>query len=285
MNSYRAIFLTAGLVFCARVFGQQAPAGVSAEELAKANDPTADLNGINFTNYYSSPLYGVPDVSANTFNLRGVMVKGRHIVRLTIPVTTTPTGRSSVSIPGQGSVPIGLPIGPVQYKSGLGDINIFDSIVLTPDGARTKLAAGPLLVAPSSTNSALGSGKWQLGAAGVVVHPLPNGSMLALLATWQHDVAGDKDRPGTNVSSLQPIMTFGIGGGFYAKSTAVWLLDFRNDNYLIPIGVGFGKVTKIGNTIVNASIEPQFSVYHKGLGLPSFQLAAGVAFQWSKGGR
>lgn len=284
MNPYRAIFLTAGLVFCARAFGQ-APAGVSAEELAKANDPTADLNGVNFTNYYGTALYGVPDATANTFNLRGVMISGRHIVRLTVPVGTTPTGRSTVSIPGQGSLPVGIPVGPVQSKSGLGDANIFDSIVLTPDGARTKLAVGPLLVAPSATNSALGSGKWQLGAAGVVVHPMPGGSMLAMLTTWQHSVAGDKDRPGTNLGSVQPIMTIGIGSGFYAKSSAVWLLDFRNDNYLIPVGVGFGKVTKIGDMLVNASIEPQFSVYHKGAGLPAFQLAAGVAFQWAKGGR
>jgi hypothetical protein len=197
-----------------------------------------------------------------------------------------PAGRGTIDIPGQGSLPnVSFPSGPVQYESGLGDFNIFDAIKLTPDGATTELGVGPLVVAPTATNSALGSGKWQAGAAGVIIHPLPGGSLLGALITWQHDFAGDKDRPGTNVAAFQPIGTFGIGGGYYVRSSAIWLFDFRNDRYLFPLGLGVGKVFKVGEAVTNAFIEPQFSVYHKGQGLPVWQLFFGMNFQWVKKGR
>jgi hypothetical protein len=285
--------ITRRVLFCSAVFlgasalqaQDQAPTpggGVTAEQLAKANNPLADLNSVSLQNFYDPTLYGVSNVNANTLDLRGVIVSGRQIIRLTVPIVADPTGRESIDVPGAGSLPVSIPIGPVQYRSGLGDSSIFDSIRLTSDTAKTALAVGPMLVAPTATNSALGDGKWQLGVAGVVVHPLSGGSLIGALITYQHDVAGDKDRPGTNLGSIQPFLSFGIGAGFYVKSGATWVLDFQNNAYLIPIGLGVGKVFRVGETLANASIEPQFSVYHKGLGLPAFQLVAGLSFQWAK---
>jgi hypothetical protein len=86
--------------------------GISAEQMAKANNPLADMNGLNFHDYWSSAIRGLPDDYSNTLNLRGVMVAGRQIIRATVPVTTAPLGG-----------------GP--YASGLGDISIFDAIKLT----------------------------------------------------------------------------------------------------------------------------------------------------------
>jgi hypothetical protein len=48
------------------------------------------------------------------------------------------------------------------------------------------------------------------------------------------------------------------------------------------VGLGFGKVFRAGNAIVNAFIEPQFAAYHTGSGLPSFQLFSGLNFQFRK---
>jgi hypothetical protein len=114
------------------------------------------------------------------------------------------------------------------------------------------------------------------------VHPLPGGSLFGALITWQHDFAGDKDRPGVDVGAFQPFLTMSIGGGYHVKSTAIWTFDFNNDLVLIPLGLGVGKVFKLGDAIANASFEPQFSVYDKGLGLPAIQLTFGLALQWKK---
>ena len=46
----------------------------SAEELAKANNPLANANAINFQNYYGSSLYGLTDQTNDSFLLRPVFV-------------------------------------------------------------------------------------------------------------------------------------------------------------------------------------------------------------------
>jgi hypothetical protein len=255
--------------------------GVSAGEVAAANNPLANLNSVSFQNLYDPTLFGVSGVVSNTLNVRGVIVSGRQIIRFTLPVSTVPAGRSTIDLPGGGSLPsVSLPIGPVRYRSGFGDANIFDSILLTGPGASTNVAIGPQFVAPTSTNSSLGSGKWQAGVAGILVHPLQGGSMLGALITWQHSFAGDKDRPTVNVGAFQPFLNAPLGGGYYLKSSPIWTFDFNHDLVLIPWGLGIGRVFRMGNAIANANFEPQFSVYHKGQGLPAVQLVFGLAFQW-----
>ncbi|HTY63773.1 MAG TPA: hypothetical protein VMG30_16110 [Acidobacteriota bacterium] len=235
--------------------------GVSAADVAKSNNPLAPVTAVTFENYYDPTLYGVPNVNANTLDLRGVFIAGRQIIRLTVPVQTTPVGQE-------------------QYKSGLGDVAVFDAIQVSPNGARNEYAVGPLLVAPTATNTALGSHKWQGGVAAVGIFPLGGGSIMGVLATWQHSFAGDSDHPNTQVSTLQPFATYSIGSGFYVRSSGVMVFDIKNSRNLIPFGAGFGKTFKAGNHLVNAFIEPQFTVYHKGAGQPSFQLYMGIKWQW-----
>ena len=101
-----------------------AQGGIDAATMAKANNPLADMNAVNLQNYYSPSLYGIPDATSNVMNLRGVAVAGRHIVRATLPVTTVPTG-------------------PAGSVSGLGDLNVFDAIVLTGPDSPTTAGVGP----------------------------------------------------------------------------------------------------------------------------------------------
>ena len=237
--------------------------GVSAAQLANANNPLADMNALNFQNYYAPTLYGLPNSNSNTLNLRPVVVSGRQIIRATLPIST-------------------VPIGGGQYQSGLGDLSIFAAIKLTSTDAKTDLAVGPLLVAPSATDRTLGQGKWQAGVAAVAIHPEPGGSLLGFLATWQHSFAGQSDRHGAQLVTFQPIGTLSIGKGYYFRSTAVWVFDIANGSYLIPLGIGVGKVFKVQNAVVNAFIEPQVTTYHNRSGLPSFQLFFGLNLQFPK---
>ena len=176
-------------------------AGISSEQMAKSNNPLADMNALNFHNYWISGIRGVPDDSINTMNLRAVMVIGRQIVRASVPLTT-------------------VPLGDGLYASGLGDINVFDAIRLTGDGAKTDFAVGPLLVIPSATDDALGQGKWQAGGAAIVMHPLPGGSVVGALVTYQTDFAGDAARAGTSVLAAQPLLTLTNSTWWFAEVTA-----------------------------------------------------------------
>jgi hypothetical protein len=266
-RSWRAALLACGALALLAAPGasaqEAAHGGVSAEELAKANNPLADANAINFQNYFMPSLQGLPGASVNLFLLRPVMVAGRQILRATVPLQTSPTSL-------------------VDYDSGLGDINVFDAILLTGPGAKTMVGVGPLLVFPTASSDSLGSGKWQAGAAAVVVRPLTGGSMLAGLVTWQTDFAGDAARAGTNFLTAQPVAVLQIGAGFYVRSTGLMTFDFENKKYLVPFGVGLGKVFKVGRTVVNSFLEPQFSAYSKGVAQPHWQLFAGINLQWFK---
>jgi hypothetical protein len=240
-----------------------AAGGISAEQMAKANNPLADMNALNFQNSWISAIRGVPNDYINTMNVRPVMVAGRQIIRATVPLTTAPLGG-----------------GP--YASGLGDISIFDAIKVTGAGSKTDIAVGPLLVFPSATDDALGQGKWQAGGAVVAIHPLSGGSLLGALVTYQADFAGNKDRSGTSILASQPLVTLSMGGGYYVRSTATWIFDLENDRALMPLGIGVGRVFKGLGGVVNAFVEPQFTVYSKGDSQPAFQLFMGLNMQWSK---
>jgi hypothetical protein len=258
-----AIGLSFGSTATAQEPQPSAAGGISAEQMAKANNPLADMNALNFQNSWVPAIRGVPDDYINTMNVRPVMVAGRQIIRATIPLTTAPLGG-----------------GP--YASGLGDINIFDAIKLTGDGSKTDIAVGPLLVVPSATDDALGQGKWQAGGAVVAIHPLSGGSLLGALVTYQTDFAGNEDRSGTSILASQPLVTLSMGGGYYVRSTATWVFDLENDRALMPLGIGMGRVFKGLGGIVNAFVEPQFTVYSKGDSQPAFQLFMGLNLQWSK---
>jgi hypothetical protein len=252
-----------GSVAAAQEAGPTAAGSVTAEQLAKANNPLADMNALNFQNFWVPTISGAPDDHSNVMDVRPVVVAGRQIIRATIPLATVPTGN-------------GL------YASGLGDINVFDAIKLTGEGARTDLAAGPLLVFPTATGDALGQGKWQAGGAVVAIHPLPGGSLLGALVTYQTSFAGDSGRPGTSILAAQPIVTLSMGGGYYFRSAATWVFDFNNDRALVPIGMGLGRVFKGLGGVVNAFIEPQFTVYARGQAQPAIQIFTGLNLQWGK---
>jgi hypothetical protein len=237
---------------------------VDASTMAKANNPLANMNAINLQNYYSPLLYGLPDATSNTMNLRGILVTGRQIIRATLPVSTVPTGETT-------------------SVSGLGDLNVFDAIVVTGADAATMIGVGPLLVAPTATDAALGADDtWQAGAAAVAVKPLEGGSLVGGLLTWQTDFAGGDNRIDTNLMTAQVFLTMSVGKGWYLRSTPLSVLDFENDVYLVPLGLGVGKVLPLGGAIVNAFVEPQVTVYHKGQGLPSLQVFVGLNFQFPK---
>jgi hypothetical protein len=241
---------------------QNSSGGPSTSDVANANNPIAPMNALFFQNYYAPTVYGTPGPN-NSLDLRTLMVSGRQIVRATLPITSS--GNTNDNQP-----------------SGLGDFNVFDAFRLTPQQSKNVLATGPLVVAPTATNSNLGQGKWQAGVAAVDVYSVSPGSLLVGIFNWQHSFAGEHSRPEAQSVVFQPIAALAIGGGYYFRSSGVWTFDIVNDKDLIPLGVGFGKVFKVHNVIVNASIEPQVTVYHNGTGQPSFQLFSGLYLLFPK---
>ena len=58
------------------------------------------------------------------------------------------------------------------------------------------------------------------------------------------------------------------------------MFNLEKGEYHVPFGFGIGKVMKVGNTVFNIFMEPQFSILSKGVGQPRFQLYMALNMQF-----
>ena len=273
MRSKHTIVLAASLVFFAGTPWTQESNGLQAQSAPSKADATSNTNAANnplhplFTvdlwNYFAPSPEGFPGRISNQGLLRvSVPINAfgvRQITRAILPINTT------ASVQG----------GP---NTGIGDLTVYDFVLFEEHG--TTIGVGPLIAAPTSRGEAYGSGKWQAGAAGIVIAP-HNWGLLAAVATYQHSFSGNGSSPVGQLTSVQPFAIYNFHRGLYLRSTGVWTFDTFNHVQNIPLGLGAGKVlTNAHGDIVNLYIEPQYSVYQSGVGAPKWQIFGGVTFKF-----
>src|SRR5262245_32085214 len=175
----------------------------SASDTAKANNPLMAAIGVNFQDYYAASLYGAPDSTSNSVLLGGMFPFKAgvvNLVRVTLPLVTAPAAMDA------------------DPTSGVGDLNLFDILVLTGPDDFVQFGIGPQLTFPTHSDDALGVDALQLGAAATLLFQPSPLLMLGTLVTWQTKVSGDDK---ANQLMTQPFVILQIGGGFYARSTAI----------------------------------------------------------------
>jgi len=239
------------------VLGAQESAGEAAVE---ANNPLADIVAFNVQNYYIPEVSGVEGAKANNFWLRYAQPFGKWLFRGSLPVSGVST--------------------PANSTSGLGDFNAFLAYLFDTGNPGLAVGAGPLLVAPTATEDATGSGKWQGGLAGVLFNGTNPTFQWGGLLTYQTDFAGDDERADTSLMVAQPFYFWQLGKGLYVRGAPLWVFNLERNTYHIPIGLGLGKVMPMGRTVFNFFIEPQFTVLDRGVGQPEFQIYMAVNMQF-----
>lgn len=226
-----------------------------------ANNPLTDIPAIQVQNYLQPWLSGLPGSGANQPFLRGIVPHDtfgwRQLLRVSLPAGAAAWG-------------------PAGTDAGLGDLTVFDVPLIQL--ANAKLGIGPLLVVPTATSPALGEGKWQGGAQGVVSAPYAWGLAAGLVAYQQ---AFDSSARSLTV---QPILFYNLPGGLYLRSSGIATVDFGRQTAVVPVGLGLGKVMQLNDgNLLNLYLEPQYSVVQSGLGQPSFQIFAGFNIQFPPG--
>ncbi|MEJ2594455.1 MAG: hypothetical protein P8100_04870 [bacterium] len=258
-KSLLILFILSFPVFCFPQTEKEA----AEKAMKEANNPLANFTAFNIQNYYYAKLAGTDHVANSTW-LRFVSPIGKKIIL-----------RASVPIPTR------IPVNDSLYKSGIGNINVFAAYLVNKASSPATVGIGPLVVAPTITED-LGSTKWQLGAAFVYFNAKSAQVQWGGLVTYQHSVGGKSEDPTTSVAVLQPFYFFQLGKGTYLRGAPLWLFDFENDAYNIPIGLGIGKVVKVNRVVFNIFIEPQFTMYNKGQGIPLFALFGAINMQFAK---
>jgi hypothetical protein len=247
--------------------GEAGKPDVHENAVAKANHPLTAAVGFNLQNFFVPAHYGQGGTS-NQMLVRAIVplkLGLQQVVRATLPLTT--------ALPSSDGG---------DSKAGLGDLNVFDVVLLTRDDAELQFAIGPMATFPTAVASQLGAGKWQIGAASAIAWMPAKTVLLGAIVTWQASIAsttGGESRPGQDQLVAQPIGIFQVGNGFYLRSTASSVFNFLSGDYAVPFGIGAGKVVKVEGFAFNGFLEPQFTVLHSGVGQPAIQLLGGLTVQ------
>ena len=116
---------------------------------------------------------------------------------------------------------------------------------------------GPSFNLPTATATPLGSAKFSMGPAAVAL-VMPKPWVIGTLARQLWSVAGPSNRPNVSQFLLQPFVNYNMEEGWYLVSspiiTANWEASSGN-KWAFPIGAGIGKIFRIGEQPMNASLQ------------------------------
>jgi hypothetical protein len=230
-----------------------------------ANDPTEPRLTLEYWNYYAPSLNNLNGGAENgegriliPYQINGV----QQLFHIDPPVVTNPTAKT----------------GP---RTGLGDAQIYNLTLFKRDIGLYEhepitFGIGPLIAAPTNTNTNFGTNSLQAGAAGAIIAPQPWG-LLGVLATYQRTVSGVS----TQLTTVQPNVFYNLHSGWYLRSSAIMRFDTSTHTTTIPVGLGAGKVIQLaGGYTLNLYAEAQPSVYRSGTGAPNFQVFTGIKLQF-----
>jgi len=218
----------AALVLCAAHAARAAEEGSAGQSLEQAaSDPTASLMSVSVQDIYAGSYHQLDDESGNTLLLRSSLPFAtgslEHIARATLPVVTdSPSG-----------------------ESGLSDLVLFDLIKFEKPWGRWGI--GPVLLAPTATDEAIGADKWAIGpAVGFVARS--NKLMWGLFNQNLFSFAGDSDREDVNVSILQPIVNYSLPDRWSIGTSEMNVTyDWERDAWtILPLGVKLARLVKFG---------------------------------------
>lgn len=248
MKTLMNIIVTGVIITILSLGSGLAEADEAGDLARKAQNPIANMISVPFQ-YNLSPESGPDERPLHILNIQPVIPFSLNedwnlVTRTIIPLISQPG-----FYPDQGR------------ESGLGDINM--SLFFSPaKPSETIWGVGPVLQFPTASNSRLGTEKWCAGLAGVALKmkgPWVYGALINNI--WSF--AGDDDRDSINQMLIQPFVNYNMPEGWYLSFspiiTANWETDSDN-TWTVPLGLGVGRVTKMGKQPVNLSLAFYYNV-------------------------
>jgi hypothetical protein len=250
----------------------------SEADLAKASqNPVAAMISLPFQNNTFFDV-GPDDDVANVLNIQPVIPIGIGPVNL-INRTIVPLIYLPDVTAGLAELPEGISGG---STFGLGDINYTGFLSPAQSGDIT-WGIGPSISIPTATDEKLGTEKWSAGPSAVaLVQPGP--FVIGTLVRQLWSFAGDDDRQDVSQMLIQPFVNYNLPDGWFLVSapviTANWEAD-SDDQWLVPLGGGAGRVFKIGPQPVNVGLQAYYNVEKPQFG-PDWSLRFAISFLFPK---
>jgi hypothetical protein len=229
------------------VTGTATPAASSEADLAKQlANPVASLISVPLQANWDFGI-GVNDAYRFTLNVQPVVPLSLNddwnlIIRTILPVIDAES-------PAPG----------IDDVSGLGDT--VQSFFFSPKEPVNGwiLAAGPVALWPTATDTQLGSEQW--GAGPTVLGLKQTGPWTyGLLANHLWSYAGDQDRGDVNVTFLQPFCSYitSTKTTFTLNSESTY--DWENEQWTVPLNVIVSQMFRIGSQPMQASLGGRYYV-------------------------
>jgi len=255
-------FLAALVVSTLPLFAQEAGAGPSAEELAKAaQNPVAAMISLPFQ-VNTTFGYGIDALderdTQTVLNIQPVVPVGLNAKWNLISRTIVPLIRQP-NIPGSGTT------------GTLGDIT--ETLFFSPaKPGKVIWGLGPVVTVPTAVVGRLGSGKVSLGP-GLVLLTMKGPWVVGCLTQNTWSVAGQGDRADVNAFLFQYFVNYNFEKGWYLTSspaiTANWNAANSDDRWTVPFGLGFGRLFRMGKQPVNASLAYYYNAVRPTGAVPS----------------
>jgi|TARA_B100001964_G_C14242614_1_gene605842 hypothetical protein len=239
-----------------------------AADLAKAaQNPLASMISLPFQNNTNTNV-GPLDGTQNILNIQPVWPVSwnedwNFITRTIVPVVSQP------ALTADGS-----------HTSGIGDIT-FTGFFSPKESGKWIWGIGPAVLLPTG-GTGLSTDKWGLGPSLVTL--TMDGSWVygALVSNvWSVSGSGTSD---INLLTLQPFINYNLPGGRYFTSAPVlnanWEAD-SDERWTVPLGLGYGKIFKLGNAPVNGQVSLYRNVTRPTDG-PDWQLRVQLQFMFPR---
>lgn len=141
-------------------------------------------------------------------------------------------------------------------KNGIGDISITSLLSPKKISNSTFWGLGSIIQLPSSSERALGSGKWGAGPAGVLGY-FGQKVVAGILVSNTWTFGGSNYTKQENKLYGQVFFNYNFPKGWYAVSSPTITGNWRasGQKFIVPVGGGIGKVIKIGGLPINLQFQ------------------------------
>ena len=247
------------------IYGQES----EESQLAKASqNPIANMMSFPFQNNTNFGL-GPSDRVQNILNIQPVIPfqvnKINIITRTILPIVYQPDMYSESG-----------------GTFGLGDTT-FTAFFSPAEPKKIIWGVGPVFLIPTATDTLLGSGKWGIGPS-VVGLAMPGRWVVGALMNNIWSFAGKSERDDVNMFLFQYFINYNFSKGWYLNSapiiTANWNAE-EGDKWIVPFGIGGGKVFRAGRIPINASAQVYYNVVSPEIG-PDWTLRLQVQLMFPK---
>ena len=253
--------------------GQVAQAAGASDAVRTAPATTGEVEGQSLTEVnkqLSNPVssYWSLTMQFNNYSLANHQWNENMQFQPVLPVGLTKDWNliTRPVLPLYNSVPVpvaGDPHKAYNQTTAFGDL--LDMELLSPaHSGPWLLGAGPSFIFPTATSKWTGQGKWQAGPA-VVFGYLTKEFIVGVFPQQWWSIGGSTDRPFTSQMNLQPFAAWFFAPGWSLGYSGNILANWRapsKDVWTVPLGLGLGKVVKLGPLPVKFSLAGQWMAVH-----------------------